>query len=144
MKAAARRNAYVLSFFVFFLVFVGFILFLVLFESGIISINHQAVSISSFSCTSSGTVINVYKGVEQPVNLTKVILTVDNAEYSLLNGSLEINGKTGYYSFDFPYRCLLGDEAVKASLYYESYSSAVQSSNGGNDFFSGLISNTRA
>lgn len=144
MKAAAKKNAYVLSFFALFLIFIGFVLFLVLVESDIISFHNQPVTVASFSCTSSGTIVNVYKGVEQPVNLTKVILTVSNVEYSLLSSNVEINGGIGYYSFDFPYRCLSADEALQVKVYYESYSSAAQSFNGVNNFFSSLISNTRA
>jgi hypothetical protein len=143
MKASAKRNAYVLSFFILFLIFIGFILFLILVESGIISFRNQPVTISSFSCTPSGTVINVYKNIEQPVNLTGVILTVSGVGHSLLNSNVEIKGGVGYYSFDFSYRCISNDESMQAIVYYESYSSAVQPFNGGNNFFSGLISNTR-
>jgi hypothetical protein len=143
MKARVKKNAYILSFFILFLVFIGAILFIVFFESGIISLNSQPVKVSSLSCTFSGTTINIYKGVEQPVNLTKVILKVGSAEYVLLNSNLEINGGMGYYSFDFPYRCISA-ESVQASVYYESYSSVVQSFSSGNNFFSGLISDTRA
>jgi hypothetical protein len=143
MKAAVKKNAYIFSFFVIFLIFIGFILFIVLFESGIIQLYKQPVSVSSFSCTPSGTVINVYKGVEQPVNLTNVILTVGKVEHSLLNSNIEIKGKAGYYSFDFPYSCVLDNEALQASVYYESYSSSSKSFNAGNNFFSSLISDTK-
>lgn len=142
MKARARKNAYVLSFFVLFLIFIGFILFISLFESGIIPSHNQSISVSSFSCTPSGTIINVYKGVEQPVNITDIILTVSNVEHSLFNNSLGIMGKAGYYSFDFPYRCISDNEAIKITVYYEGYSS-LQSFNAGNNFFSSLISNTK-
>ena len=142
MKARARKNAYVLSFFVLFLIFIGFILFISLFESGIIPSHNQSISVSSFSCTPSGTIINVYKGVEQPVNITDIILTVSNVEHSLFNNSLGIMGKAGYYSFDFPYSCVLDNEALQASVYYESYSSLSKSFNAGNNFFSSLISMT--
>ncbi|MCL5107097.1 MAG: hypothetical protein M1322_03240 [Candidatus Parvarchaeota archaeon] len=144
MKAAARRSAYTLSFFVLFLIFIGFVLFLVLFESGIIILNAQSVSISSFSCSPSGTVINVYKSVQQPVNITGIVLTVGGVPYSFLTDGLQMNGGAGYYSFSVQYRCILNDEAVNAKIYYQTYSSASQSLNGGNDFFSKLISNTQS
>ncbi|MGC8533183.1 MAG: hypothetical protein ACP5MV_00945 [Candidatus Parvarchaeum sp.] len=144
MKAAARKNVYIFSFFLLFMIFIGFVLFLVLVESGIISFHTQSITVSGFSCTSSGTVINVYKDIEQPANITNVILTVGNVQHSLLNSNLEIRGGEGYYSFDFPYRCFSVNEELQASVYYESYSSAFQSLNTGNDFFSSLISNTRA
>ncbi len=144
MKAAAKKNAYILSFFALFLVFIGFVLFLVLVESGIIPFHNQPVTVTSFSCSPSGTVVNVYKGAEQPVNLTNVILTVSNVQHSILNSNMEIKGGVGYYSLDFPYRCLSVNEALQVKVYYESYSSAIQSFNGGNNFFSSLISNTRA
>ena len=51
-------------------------------------------------------------------------------------------GKAGYYSFDFPYRCISDNEAIKITVYYEGYSS-LQSFNAGNNFFSSLISNTK-
>ncbi len=142
MKAVARKNAYILFFFILFLIFVGFILFVVLFESGILPFNNQPIYVSSFSCTSSGTVINIYKGVEQPVNLTGIILTLSNVQHSLLNNSMEIKGKAGYYSFDFPYRCILNNEELQVSVYYESYSS-LESFSPRKNFFNSLISNTK-
>lgn len=142
MKARARKNAYVLSFFVLFLIFVGFILFVVLFESGVISFHNQPISVSGFSCSPSGTVIDVYKGVEQPVNLTNIILTVNKVQHSLLFSNIEIKGEEGYYSFNFPYRCITDNEEMQLSVYYESYSS-MEYVNPGNNFFSSLISNTK-
>ena len=38
----------------------------------------------------------------------------------------------GYYSLDFPYRCLSENENLQVKVYYESYSYATQSFNGGN------------
>ena len=142
MKARARKNAYIFSFFVVFLIFIGFILFVVLFESGIFPFNNQPISVSSFSCTPSGTVINIYKGVEQPVNITNITLMVNNVQHSLLISNMEIEGKAGYYSFDFPYACISGNEELQVNVYYEGYSS-LQSFNQANNLFSSLISSTK-
>ncbi len=143
MKESVKRNVYILSFFVVFLVFIGFVIFLVLFESGIINLHQQAITVSSFSCSPSGTTINLYKSVEQPVNITKVVLSISNKSYSVLSATT-INGAEGYYKIHLDYMCLLKNEAVSIKVYYQTYSYADNSINIGNNFFSSLISNTKA
>lgn len=143
MKESVKRNVYILSFFVVFLVFIGFVIFLVLFESGIINLHQQAITVSSFSCSPSGTTINLYKNVEQPVNITKVVLSISNKSYSVLSATT-INGAEGYYKIHLDYMCLLKNEAVSIKVYYQTYSYADNSINIGNNFFSSLISNTKA
>ena len=143
MKESVKRNVYILSFFVVFLVFIGFVIFLVLFESGIINLHQQAITVSSFSCSPSGTTINLYKSVEQPVNITKVVLSISNKSYSVLS-TTTINGAEGYYKIHLDYMCLLKNEAVSIKVYYQTYSYADNSINIGNNFFSSLISNTKA
>lgn len=143
MKESVKRNVYILSFFVVFLVFIGFVIFLVLFESGIINLHQQAITVSSFSCSPSGTTINLYKNVEQPVNITKVVLSISNKSYSVLSATT-INGAEGYYEIHLDYVCLLKNEAVSIKVYYQTYSYADNSINIGNNFFSSLISNTKA
>ncbi len=143
MKESVKRNVYILSFFVVFLVFIGFVIFLVLFESGIINLHQQAITVSSFSCSPSGTTINLYKSVEQPVNITKVVLSISNKSYSVLS-TTTINGAEGYYKIHLDYVCLLKNEAVSIKVYYQTYSYADNSINIGNNFFSSLISNTKA
>ena len=144
MKESVKRNVYILSFFVVFLIFVGFVLFLVLFESGIINLHQQAITVSSFSCSPSGTYLNLYKSVQQPVNITQVVLMVSNKPYSALSTPFTINEGVGNYQIHLNYLCLVKNEAVNAKVYYQTYSYASNSINAGNNFFSSLISNTKA
>lgn len=141
MKSTAKKGLYVLAIFSFFLIFVGFVLFLTFVESGLITFQEQPLSVAGFSCGPSGTDITLSKNVQQPVNLTGVIITAGNVSHSVLNSTYRVNSTV--YSLYFPgYRCFSGG-ASDVRIYYQTYSSAPQPSQAADNFFSRLISDTK-
>lgn len=130
---------YVFLLFLFFFALAAFAIFVVLVDSGSISLSNQPLSVSSFSCTPSGTAVNLYKSVGNYVNVTSLVLNVDGSVVPF-SGNYVIDSR--YFTVYLPYRCLSGYSVISVNVYYSDYTSAENKQPSTGNFFSKLISQT--
>lgn len=128
----------VFSLFISFLVVLSVAIFFVLLESGIITFQSQSLSIKSFSCTPSGTVINLYKSVGNEINVTQITITTNSNTVSIKSNYV-IKGT--YSKLYLSYRCLQPYK-ISIKVYYSSYA-YLQNQNNQSNIFLRIISDSR-
>jgi hypothetical protein len=132
---------YVFSLFTVFFVILASVIFVVLVESGIIPLGMQPLSVSSFSCTQSGTVVNLHKSVQNKLNVAAVAMVIGSSSVTIRTNYTLTNSTSVVY---LPYKCLSSNYVKSISVYYSDYVSVESPQNNINDFFSKLISDTRS
>ncbi|EFD92698.1 MAG: hypothetical protein BJBARM5_0551 [Candidatus Parvarchaeum acidophilus ARMAN-5] len=125
---------------VIFFVIVASIIFVVLSESGIISLTTSPLSVSSFSCSPSGTTITLHKSVPGDLNITEIDF-ISNDSSSLVYTDYTVSSE--YSIISLSYRCIPAGSVSSIKVYYLSYTSIETQQVNQNNFFSKLISETR-